>query len=642
MMDDIACGFADAEHLFMLVNPNPIKILRIRTLARILSVFNTVKMVKAVSNPNKAGRMLCRKAVTAVVLRPCRRVISKQHARGFTTKRDASRKNGMGGRSWIFSDLDRGSDNRIVKDMVVMYHDADRAGKHLDVHIGHLSLIVRVSGKPFEPKIRFNRHGVLTQTSKRLLMDHLRDEITTNSRMAQNLDHSPQNARVSWLASEQGLNGYGSGLTRQVVLEEPVEILDVGSDAGQTLRMFCPSIWKHGQLFLHKLYPGKSRGSSIIIWGKLKTKDPKFEDRLNLRNVKPEHHRRFMARVDPATITRKEDGAGTHFDTGNRFTTFWSPRVSKETGHRIEYTQKLPELMHVNHPAKPRGMGELLFRKQVWILPIWRRMSVGEIGSVLTSKEIRPRDVRPDFMVYRIDRWDGKSVIDLPFFDNRALQEEFAELSQFIRLPELVRGAVRVRRSWEGIVGVPPGKGIREGLKEKFWGDEDDWEVESVALEFGPTGRTAGVVWFKSLSSGRRFKLGPGQLGTEAKVLEMMNDPKAFIGMVAKVKSRRGHEGRASKFDEWHLDKGVWSMGKPLNIDKRVRQIISEKLGVEEKKVTMDADFVNDLGADSLDEVELVMAFEDEFDIEIPDKDVDDEKARTVGEYINYLKKRTA
>ena len=640
MMDDIACGFADAEHLFMLVNPSPLRVLRIGMLPRrVLSIFKMVKTVKAIANPKRAGKMLCRRLVTSAVLRPCRRAVNRQHARSFMAKRDIMRKNGMGGRSWIFSDLDRGNDGRIVKDMVVMYHDADRAGKHLDVHIGHLSLIIRVSGKPFEPKVRFNRHGVLTQSSKTLLMDHLRGEVAGNSRMAQNLDHSPQNARMSWLAGEDGLKGYGSGLTRQIVLEEPIEVLDVGDDAGQTLRMFCPSIWRHGQLFLHKLYPGKSKGSPIIIWGKLKTKDPKFEDRLDLTDIKPKHHNRFMARVDRKTITRKEDGAGTHFDTGNRFTTFWSPRISKETGHRIEYTHKLTELMHVTHPAKPCGMGEMLFRRRVWIFPIWRRMNIGEIGSVLTSGKIRPRDVRPDFMVYRIDRWDGKSVIDLSFFDNRALQEEFAELSQFIRLPELVRGAVRARRSWEGIVGVPPGKSIQDGIKEKFWGDEDDWEVESVALEFGPTGRTAGVVWFKSLSSGRRFKLGPGQLGSEVEVLKMMNDPKAFIGMVAKVKSRRGHEGRASKLQEWHLDKGVWKMGKPL-VSKKVRQIISEKLGVDEKKVVNDARITADLGGDSLDQVELIMAFEDAYDIEITDEDA--EKIHTVGQAIKYLKKRTA
>lgn len=67
----------------------------------------------------------------------------------------------------------------------------------------------------------------------------------------------------------------------------------------------------------------------------------------------------------------------------------------------------------------------------------------------------------------------------------------------------------------------------------------------------------------------------------------------------------------------------------------RVRDIIAQELGVEQKKVVDDANFVDDLGADSLDTVELVMAFEEEFGIEIPDEDA--ETMQTVGEAIEYL-----
>jgi acyl carrier protein len=70
-----------------------------------------------------------------------------------------------------------------------------------------------------------------------------------------------------------------------------------------------------------------------------------------------------------------------------------------------------------------------------------------------------------------------------------------------------------------------------------------------------------------------------------------------------------------------------------------VKEIIVENLGVDNEKVTEDASFVEDLGADSLDTVELVMAFEEEFDIEIPDEDA--EKLTTVGEAIAYLKGKT-
>lgn len=67
----------------------------------------------------------------------------------------------------------------------------------------------------------------------------------------------------------------------------------------------------------------------------------------------------------------------------------------------------------------------------------------------------------------------------------------------------------------------------------------------------------------------------------------------------------------------------------------RVREIIAQELGVEQEKVTDDANFVDDLGADSLDTVELVMAFEEEFGIEIPDEDA--EQMQTVGQAIQYL-----
>ncbi len=68
--------------------------------------------------------------------------------------------------------------------------------------------------------------------------------------------------------------------------------------------------------------------------------------------------------------------------------------------------------------------------------------------------------------------------------------------------------------------------------------------------------------------------------------------------------------------------------------EERVKQIIVEQLGVDEAEVTPSASFVDDLGADSLDTVELVMAFEEAFEIEIPDEDA--EKIRTVQDAVTY------
>jgi acyl carrier protein len=70
-------------------------------------------------------------------------------------------------------------------------------------------------------------------------------------------------------------------------------------------------------------------------------------------------------------------------------------------------------------------------------------------------------------------------------------------------------------------------------------------------------------------------------------------------------------------------------------LESKVKQIIAEKLGVSEDKVTTQASFVDDLGADSLDQVELIMAFEDAFDVEIPDEDA--EKLKSVKDAFEYL-----
>lgn len=71
------------------------------------------------------------------------------------------------------------------------------------------------------------------------------------------------------------------------------------------------------------------------------------------------------------------------------------------------------------------------------------------------------------------------------------------------------------------------------------------------------------------------------------------------------------------------------------DIQKRVSKIVIEHLGAEESKVTREASFIDDLGADSLDTVELVMAFEEEFGVEIPDEAA--EKIKTVGDAVSYI-----
>ena len=80
-------------------------------------------------------------------------------------------------------------------------------------------------------------------------------------------------------------------------------------------------------------------------------------------------------------------------------------------------------------------------------------------------------------------------------------------------------------------------------------------------------------------------------------------------------------------------------MAAEVNVEllNKVKKIISEQLGVDEDDVTNNASFIDDLGADSLDQVELVMALEESFELEIPDEDA--EKLRTVQDAIDYIEK---
>ncbi|NLK50351.1 MAG: acyl carrier protein [Candidatus Cloacimonetes bacterium] len=75
-----------------------------------------------------------------------------------------------------------------------------------------------------------------------------------------------------------------------------------------------------------------------------------------------------------------------------------------------------------------------------------------------------------------------------------------------------------------------------------------------------------------------------------------------------------------------------------MDIEATVKEIVMEQLNVQESEITPEANFIDDLRADSLDQVELVMAFEDKFGITIPDED--QEKLRTVGAAIDYLKEK--
>lgn len=84
---------------------------------------------------------------------------------------------------------------------------------------------------------------------------------------------------------------------------------------------------------------------------------------------------------------------------------------------------------------------------------------------------------------------------------------------------------------------------------------------------------------------------------------------------------------------------GQEEVSRVASVQDRVFEIITEQMGVSREQVTLETSFVNDLGADSLDQVELVMELEEEFDITIPDEDA--EQIQTVGQAIKYIEEHT-
>lgn len=446
-----------------------------------------------------------------------------------------------GKRTWFKSPA---GDKRVVNQLIIVYHDADKAGKHVDVHFGDISFVVKVSGKPVESKIKFDSDGVLTKASKEALMRHVVDEVRKRSRVPQNLDHSLKDALETWFRREDGPVGYGSGATRQVVTNDIFEIMK--SDR-KSAKLYAPPFGKE-IMYIYKLKDVEGE-TPIAVWGFMKHPEYEAFERLHLKMVLPEDIDKFMKNVDPGTITRKYDGASAFFVTTDSGTFLFSPRVSKTTGGMIDYTMKVPEIYRVIHKAHPQGMGEIMFKRNGIYIP------ASEIGGILNSNSIRPMDIIPDFRIYRIDKWNGVDVSGTAFRVNRSMQSIFASVSKFINLPEFAQASFKP--DWEGVVGVPFGKSINEGMKAKWWGDESDWEVTSVELGFGPKGNIAGVVRFRDLGTGREFKLGPGQIGNRDECIRIMKLGNRMIGSVAKVRSRHGHLGRASKIKEWHMDKGT-------------------------------------------------------------------------------------
>jgi len=446
----------------------------------------------------------------------------------------------LGRRSWFSS---KGKTS-----FVVVYHDASRAGKHLDVHFGNgTSFIVRVSGKPVESKIKFNRDGHLTETSKKELIAFLREEISNRSRVPQNIDHSKSEASFEFFNGSLS-QGYGSGFTRQKVLEGDALIMKISGGKGETAEMYIPQLDPDNTIYIHKLYDGKT---PIAVWGFKTNPDVRFEDRLHLKLIDTVSE--FEKKIDPATITKKYDGASCYVWTTKKGTRIYSPRISKTTGRRIEYTPKVWELADVSSEKEIKAMGELLFRKKYFGIIPGGYIPAHEIGGILNSNSLRPDNVQPEIRLYRVDKYGNLKLYDAPFFENRKFQEKVALLKpDILKVVELTDID---DRSMEGLVATGFGDSIINGFKIKWREDLFDWIVEDIDFRITDKGAIAGVMWCRSLESGKRFKLGPGQVGNYDTVLDIMENKDQYIGRVAKVAGFKGHEGRAAKLVDWHLDK---------------------------------------------------------------------------------------
>jgi len=542
-------GLIAAGQIYPMFVPAPIDLLKPGILKIIIK---TIKMTQKVSKlkenyiPEIIGAVIGNMILSAVT-DPIKNAVIQSSIQAASDPKEED------DRTWPNEKVEM-VDGRMVREMRVVFHEANRAGPHLDVHIGRLSLIVKVP-KDVNKTLKYNSSGSLTEKSRESLIELIRNQTSKGFSLAQNRDHTVRDANITWLRGQPGLEGYGAGTTRQSILIEPVEFLSV---SGDTIRMYAPSLYKHGQLYLHRLGNSDDKSAPIIMWGQAKAPEMESGDKVHLKKFRADEIDKFVEKVDPKTLTVKRDGASAFFKSDDK-TELWSPRISKDTGKHIEYAHKIPEIFRVKSPVEVVGMGEIEFRRKFDILNPFadRKMSAAQIGGILNADRVRPLNVIPEFRIYRIDKFGGKDVVNLNFFENRSLAERFIKLigNKAIMVPEF--SSLKKKPGVEGIVGIPKGGSVSDGFAVKWVEDPLDWELELVNLKRGDKGRIAGVVWFKSLESGKKFKMGASQIGNDEIVNAIMNDPDKFIGKVYKVAGKVGHEGRAAKVIEPHLDKGV-------------------------------------------------------------------------------------
>jgi hypothetical protein len=480
-------------------------------------------------------------------MRPVKDRVGKVHVKMTRTDHDWKRKNGIGGRTWI-------TEPGQYK-MVIVFHDANRAGPHIDVHIDRLSMVYRVKPDLYA-KLKYNKDGMLTENSRQAILEHLRKEINNGSRVAQNIDHTKTNARYSWVGGDRAAKHYGAAVTRQVVLETDVEIYKAYQDG--PIEFYAPAINPHRSMYLYRLYRGTSKRAPILIWGNRSHQPPKLEDRLHLKMIHPESIDDLKAKADFNTSTAKYDGSSCYFVITKDGTTVWSPRQSVVTGEQIEYTFKIDGIAGVTSDETIVGMGELLFKEKSRNPFRKHNYLPSATGSgILNSNAVVPKNIQPEIRIYRIDRVGKEYVGNKSFWENRKIQQQVSTLHDNLKVVELMDPDTASEKGYEGVVVVPDNASVNDGFKLKWWADPSDWRIDKVEFRAGDKGGVAGVAWMTSLESGKKFKLGPSQMGDQTLTRHMMDNPHLYEGSVVKVNSKRGHEGRASKVISFHDDKGL-------------------------------------------------------------------------------------
>ncbi|MCK9429378.1 MAG: hypothetical protein M0R17_05200 [Candidatus Omnitrophica bacterium] len=577
MLQQITQNLIKGRQGFLTVNPSLWSLSKFKYSRYIPQIINITRdLIKHKSIENILSDTISSKICNFMFINKASSYVNKGHSIAKQYPKDWLL-NGLGAsrRSWITSTNKSLINNRIIRPLVIVYHDAHKAGKHIDLHIGHLSMVYRVSGKPFENDLKYNSKGRLTEDSKQILLDHLKNEIAKNSRVVWNHDHTLSNATCDWSYDPErsNLKGYGQGFTRQVIFKDQCEFYH--PEVKSSLHVYAPLINADQGLYVYKIHEGSKTSAPILIVGTLIPRDEPFKDRLHLKMIQPEDFKsEFLRKVDHGTISRKMDGASCYFTSSgkierNESFKIFSPRMSKNTSHRIEYSYKASELIDKPTAIRSQGMAELVFYRYTRIGRIlnylwdikgaenicWSFLSASQVAGVLNSHKVRSTDIFPEVYIYRLDKFKQQETTNLEFHKNRYLQSTLCSVldSRYWKIVPMAKA--KLRTDHEGLVGVPKGLSINDGYKVKVWGDEHDWKIESIDLKVTEKDNISGVVWFKSLESNRMYKLGPGNLGDKQTCLDMLNNKNDYVGKVYKVHGRLGGEARAAKLITEHLDK---------------------------------------------------------------------------------------